>query len=74
MPKTCSLTKAHIVEEFIETNGYIPKKAYEIIKLFLELIKRSLKAGTGVLISGFGKSRVKRKQRVFEVSRQKERI
>jgi nucleoid DNA-binding protein len=45
MPKSGTLTKARIVEVVVETNGYTQKKAFETVKILLELIKRSLESG-----------------------------
>jgi len=61
MPKTGSLTKAHIVESVVDSNGYTQKKAAETVEIILELIKQSLQNGEDVLISGFGKFCVKQK-------------
>ncbi len=61
MPKPGTLTKAHIVEALIKTNGYTPTKARETIEIILELIKQSLENSDNVLISGFGKFSVKKK-------------
>ncbi len=61
MPKSGTLTKAHIVEAVVETNGYTQQKAHETIEILLELIKQSLESGDDVLISGFGKFCVKKK-------------
>ncbi len=61
MPKTGTLTKAHIVKVVIETNGYTQKKAIETVEIMLELIKRTLESGEDVLISGFGRFCVKQK-------------
>jgi integration host factor subunit alpha len=63
MPKPGTLTKAHIVEAVVETNGYIQKKAFETIDIMLELIKHSLETGGDVMISGFGKFCVKNKKK-----------
>ncbi len=62
MPKTGTLTKAHIVKAVIETNGYTQKKAIETVEIMFELIKRSLESGEDVLISGFGKFCIKKKE------------
>ena len=61
MPKTGTLTKARIVEAVKGTNGYTQQKAFETVEIMLELIKRSLETGEGVLISNFGKFCVKKK-------------
>ena len=63
MPKPGTLTKAHIVDAVIEQNGYTRKKSIETVETVLELIKRSLESGEGVLISGFGKFCVKGKNK-----------
>jgi integration host factor subunit alpha len=62
MPKTGTLTKAHIVKAVVETNGYTQRKSFETIEIMLELIKRSLENGEDVLISNFGKFCVKKKR------------
>ncbi len=61
MPKSGTLTKAHIIDAVAESNGYTRKKSIETVETVLELIKRSLESGQDVLISGFGKFCVKEK-------------
>ena len=61
MPKSGTLSKAHIVDAVAESNGYTRKKSIETVETVLELIKRSLESGEDVLISGFGKFSVKQK-------------
>jgi integration host factor subunit alpha len=61
MPKSGTLTKAHIIDAVAESNGYTRKKSIETAETVLELIKRSLESGEDVLISGFGKFCVKGK-------------
>ena len=61
MPKSGTLTKAHIIKAVAESNGYTRKKSIETVETVLELIKRSLESGEDVLISGFGKFCVKEK-------------
>jgi integration host factor subunit alpha len=61
MPKSGTLTKAHIIDTVAESNGYTRKKSIETVETVLELIKRSLESGEDVLISGFGKFSVKQK-------------
>ena len=56
MPK--SLTKADLVEEIINLNGYPKNRAAEILDSLLEIMKSTLESGEDVLISGFGKFRV----------------
>ena len=61
MPKSGTLTKAHIIDAVAESNGYTRKKSIETVETVLELIKRFLESGEDVLISGFGKFSVKQK-------------
>ena len=61
MPKSGTLTKAHIIDAVAESNGYTRKKSIEKIEILLELIKKSLEFGDDVLISGFGKFCVRNK-------------
>ena len=61
MPKPGTLTKARIVEAVKGTNGYTHQKSFETVEIMIELIKRSLETGGDVLISSFGKFRVKKK-------------
>ncbi len=61
MPKSDTLTKAHIIDAVAESNGYTRKKSIETVETVLELIKRSLESGEDVLISGFGKFSVSQK-------------
>ena len=61
MPKSGTLTKAHIIDAVVESNGYTRKKSIETVETVLELIKRSLEFGEDVLISGFGKFCVNQK-------------
>ena len=61
MPKTRTLTKAQIIENVAEANGFSRIKSVETIEIMLELIKSTLASGEDVLISGFGKFCVKKK-------------
>jgi len=61
MPKSGTLTKAHIIDAVIEQNGYTRKKSIKTVEILLELIKQSLASGDDVLISGFGKFVVQQK-------------
>jgi len=63
MPLSGTLTKAHIIEAVVETNGYTQQKAHETVEILIELIKRCLESGEDVLISGFGKFCVKNKKK-----------
>jgi integration host factor subunit alpha len=63
MPKPGTLTKARIIDEVAERNGFTRKKSIETVEILLELIKQSLESGEDVLISGFGKFCVKNKKK-----------
>ena len=55
-----ALTKNDIVERIHEL-GFTKKKAVDIVESLLEIIKNTLEKGDDVLISGFGKFCVKKK-------------
>ena len=61
MPFKGTLTKAHIVDSVIETNGFTRRKSVETIEILLGLIKPTLESVEDVLISGFGRFCVKQK-------------
>jgi len=61
MSKTGTLTKAQIIENIAETNGFTRIKSVETTEIMLELIKSTLASGEDVLVSGFGKFCVKKK-------------
>ena len=61
MPKSDTLTKAHIVEAVAEANGYSRNRSFEIVEILIERIKAALESGDDVLISSFGKFCVKKK-------------
>jgi integration host factor subunit alpha len=62
MLKKGTLTKAHIVKAVIEQIGFPQKKSFETVEIMLEMIKSTLESGNDVMISGFGKFCVKKKQ------------
>jgi len=55
-----ALTKNDIVERIHEL-GFTKKKSVDIVESLLEIIKKTLENGDDVLISGFGKFCVKKK-------------
>jgi integration host factor subunit alpha len=63
MPKTGTLTKAHIIDAVAERNGFTRKKPIDTVEILLELIKQSLESGDDVLISCFGKFCGEKKKR-----------
>ncbi len=56
-----ALTKADIIAAIAEQNGYTKNKSIETVEALLEIIKGTLESGEDVLISGFGKFRIKEK-------------
>ncbi len=56
-----ALTKNDIIAK-VNDLGFTKKKSIDTVESLLELIKATLAAGDDVLVSGFGKFCVKRKQ------------
>ena len=56
-----TLTKAAIVNDLVEQTGISKKKCVDTVEALLEIIKKTLGLGEGVLVSGFGKFCVKQK-------------
>ena len=57
-----ALTKAQIVEKIQSNLGTTNSESIGIMETFLEIIKRTLASGEDVLVSGFGKFRVRQKK------------
>ena len=57
-----TLTKAQIVDLIHEELPFPKNKSTEVVEGLIEIIKTSLESGEDVLISGFGKFRVKDKR------------
>ncbi len=57
-----ALTKADIITEVMNKNGYDRRQATDTVEALLELIKKTLESGEDVLISRFGKFCVKSKK------------
>ncbi len=57
-----ALTKIDIVETVAEQNGYTKVRSFEVVETLLEIIKSTLESGEDIMISGFGKFRVKKKK------------
>ena len=57
-----SLTREDIVEAVAEQVGFSKNQSVELVETLLELIKKTLESGDYVLVSGFGKFRVKEKK------------
>ncbi len=55
-----ALTKSDIVSS-VHEEGFAKKDAIDIVEILLEIMKQALESGDDVLISGFGKFRVKEK-------------
>ncbi len=57
-----ALTKADVVTEVMNENGYSRRQATDTVETLFELIKKTLASGEDVLVSGFGKFCVKQKR------------
>ncbi|MBW2643273.1 MAG: integration host factor subunit alpha [Deltaproteobacteria bacterium] len=57
-----ALTKARLVELIQKQTGFTKNKSSEIVEACLGIIKSKLKSGEDVLISGFGKFCVRKKE------------
>jgi len=57
-----ALTKDDIVEVVYEVTGIPKNQSVELVETLLELIKKTLESGEDVLVSGFGKFRVREKK------------
>jgi len=57
-----TLTKASIIETVSAENGWSQKQSSEYVDLLIESMKSTLVSGEDVLISGFGKFKVKSKK------------
>jgi integration host factor subunit alpha len=56
-----TLTKADIIEKIYTSTGLPKDRPSELVDALLEIIKQTLENGDDVLISGFGKFCVKKK-------------
>ncbi len=56
-----ALTKADLIKEVRDRNGFSKKKSSKTVETLLEIIKKALESGEDLLISGFGKFCVKQK-------------
>lgn len=57
-----SLTRDDIIEAVAEQVGFPKKQSVDLVETLLELIKETLESGEDVLVSGFGKFRVREKK------------
>ncbi len=56
-----TLTKANIVDSLKDQLGFTRKQSIETVETLLEIMKKTFESGEDVLISGFGKFRVRDK-------------
>jgi integration host factor subunit alpha len=56
-----TLTKADLIESIRSNNGLTQKQSTDIVETTIDIIKNTLATGDDVLVSGFGKFRVKQK-------------
>jgi integration host factor subunit alpha len=57
-----SLTKGNIIEAVAEETGFLKHRSAEVVEILIEIIKQSLESGDDVLVSGFGKFKVREKK------------
>jgi integration host factor subunit alpha len=57
-----ALTKDDIVEAVAEETGFLKHRSAEVVEFLIEIIKKSLESGEDVLVSGFGKFKVREKK------------
>jgi integration host factor subunit alpha len=57
-----ALTKDDIVEAVAEQLGFPKKQSVELVETLLEIIKKTLVSGDDVMVSGFGKFKVREKK------------
>jgi len=57
-----SFTKDYIVEAVAKEIGFQKNQAVELVEALLELIKKTLVSGEDVMVSGFGKFKVREKK------------
>ena len=60
MPKT--LTKVEIIQKIQEQTGFQKSSATQVFERMAEIIKSTLSSGEDVLVSGFGKFCLKKKE------------
>jgi len=58
-----TITKVTIVNAIQNQLGFPRNKSVDLVETLLEIMKKSLESGEDVLISGFGKFRVKEKKK-----------
>ena len=56
-----ALTKADIANSIKEQFGFTKNQSFETVETLLEIMKKTLESGEDILISGFGRFRVKEK-------------
>jgi len=56
-----TLTKSQIIEKIRTSTNSSKNKSFDTVETLLEIMKKTLESGEDVLISGFGKFRVKEK-------------
>jgi integration host factor subunit alpha len=59
---TMNLNKADIAQRIAEDCGFMKHEAREILEKLLEIIRKRLIAGGEVMVTGFGKWRVRKKR------------
>jgi integration host factor subunit alpha len=57
-----TLTKDNIIEAVAEETGFLNHRSAEVVEFLFELIKKTLESGEDLLVSGFGKFKVREKK------------
>jgi integration host factor subunit alpha len=57
-----ALTKEEIVETVAKDTGFPKNQSIELVEVLIELMKKTLVSGNDILVSGFGKFRVREKK------------
>ncbi|MGO9117199.1 MAG: integration host factor subunit alpha [Desulfomonilaceae bacterium] len=56
-----TLTKAHIAQKIADDCGFMKGETTELVEKLLDIMKKKLIAGEEIMISGFGKWRIRSK-------------
>ena len=57
-----AVTKANLLKAISDTSNFSKQESSDVVESLLEIIKRTLESGEGILITGFGKFYVRDKK------------
>jgi integration host factor subunit alpha len=57
-----AVTKETIIEAVAEETGFLKNQSVELVETLIEIIKKTLESGDDVMVSGFGKFKVREKK------------